>query len=189
MPQIYALLGRKRSGKDTTTFILKQHLNGTTTEFSFAEPLKKSLENLLGVERYHFHDQTKKEELLPQFNHTPRALMQWYGQMIKEKLGGDFWINQLRNKIQKCPSDYVIVTDCRTTDEVKMLLEFDNTVVVFLTRNNDSNDTDISETSVDEALRWMQANIRDSEKAKYIINNSHSVKILEETIVKVVLNK
>ena len=102
LPKIILLSGPKRSGKDTFANYLQQ--NYDYHHLKITSKLKDCIKNLFDLEEEHFEQ--KKEELIPNWNTTPRRLMQFIGtdmfqykiQEIIPEIGRNFWIKSLFNE-------------------------------------------------------------------------------------------
>lgn len=125
---IFAFLGRKRSGKDTSAEILKEILDErgiTYHELAFADPMKKTLADMFSVSEELFHDQSKKETKCVLGKYSPRELLCWYGDMMRGRFGDDFFVNATKKVIEEKLEtvDAVIVTDLRFPIEAYYLID------------------------------------------------------------------
>lgn len=124
---IFAFLGRKCSGKDTSAEILKNILDEhgiTYHELAFADSIKKTLAAMFNVPEELFHDQLKKETKCILEKYSPRELLCWYGDMMKERFGDDFFVTATKKVIEEKLKtvDVIIVTDLRFSTEAYYLI-------------------------------------------------------------------
>ena len=166
--KIYGFLGRKRSGKDTAAKIVDDTTDADTKVkyMSFAEPMKDALIELTGAKREYFYDQEFKEQPVIVFGDrkfTPRELMTWYGGLMREKFGSNFWSDKVKERIAKENVDYLLITDVRFLEEAKMIDELGGTIVYM---NRDvilgplPKDADVSEKVVYDSAKWAKQNAK-----------------------------
>ena len=102
LPQIILLSGSKRCGKDTFAKYLQE--NYDYNHVKITSKLKYCIKLLFNLEDKDFEQ--KKEELNPNWNTTPRRLMQFIGtdifqykiQELIPHIGRNFWIQSLFNE-------------------------------------------------------------------------------------------
>lgn len=80
---------------------------------------------------------------------SARDIMQYVGTKIFRKIYGDIWVEACINHILSEQPEIAVIGDCRFPNEVKAIQDAGG-VVVRLTRNRNSEDTDVSETALDE---------------------------------------
>lgn len=121
------LSGGMSSGKDTFASYVKA--NYVFSQTAFADHMKESLFLLVKplvpeLTIFHFYDPSLKNEPLSLRSdlskkfYTPRDLMQWYGEVVKENFGIYYWCKIVENKI-KDTSDNIIITDARFIYEIE----------------------------------------------------------------------
>lgn len=180
MGNIVFVSGRKRVGKDTfSNFFVEQGYQ----RVAFADFLKISCQKFLAdqfnyyVPLSDFYSDEKdfityQLPLAEPESYTVRDLLQWYGQMIKEKFGLLYWVDHAIESILSGSDDNIIITDVRfpyEVDRVKLkLLQF-NCVTVWVERDTPFNDTHVSETSINPQLYSFQ----------HIINNNGTLEDLK----------
>ena len=140
--KVIALCGDIGAGKDTTAKYLKElyqdSFNYKVKVIAFADRVKDIVatahpefidrQKLQGItETDRFWRTQEIPELSKQYNTviTPRKLMQIYGDLYRNHINPDFWINSVKNQIlqaKKEKVDYVIITDCRFVNELKFVL-------------------------------------------------------------------
>lgn len=170
--QIFSLLGRKRSGKDTAAKIIHESLDCNDNKvkyMSFAEPIKDALIDLTGAPLEFFYEQQFKEQPLIIFGSrkfTPRELMVWYGNLMRDKFGNNFWVDKVKKKIQQLGDtvDYLFITDVRFLEET-IMLDSIGSKIIYMDRDAILDpipkDADISEKIVYESRAWARENAKD----------------------------
>lgn len=176
--KIISFLGRKCSGKDTAAKIvcydisyrhISKYGDVVIKTMSFAKPLKDTLIALTGAPEEYFYDQKMKEKPCIEYNNkmfTPRELMTWFGNLMREKFGTDFWLNKFKQELENHDKnvDFVLVTDVRFTEEVKMINDMGGKII-YIDRDKIlgpmSDDADISEKVVYESKEWAKENAAD----------------------------
>jgi hypothetical protein len=155
---IITLTGLKGSGKSTAAKYLVD--NYGFTEFSFADPLKKSLSIMLDTSINWFHDPVLKETIIPHWNNTPRYFMtKWGTEVFRETIPKitpeitSLWIELMKKKINESTCERIVVSDCRFDDEAELL------------RNNGSMVLEIS--------RFTKKEISDSHASEQGINKDY----------------
>ena len=180
MTKVVGFLGRAGSGKDTCALMIQDDFEHVIL-LSFAGILKRQLSEMLDIEIDHFHDRGLKEKELETYpGWTPRSLMTWYGSMMKEKFGHDFWIQRLKSKLSQYDNDnnIFIITDVRFKEEAEFIRSNQGTIV-YVDRDN--------------ILGPLPENAHVSEKAVYdtknqidhvhIINDTMDLKKLKDELV------
>lgn len=111
---LIGIAGRARSGKDTVAdFIISRT---GACKYSFAEPLKKMLLPL-GIDMSDLYWQENKETVIPDFNASPRRLMQTLGtEWGRQLIHPDLWLNLAHQKLEQCV-DGMVVSDVRFENE------------------------------------------------------------------------
>lgn len=160
--KLIGIVGKKGVGKDTMADILisSQH---NCTKLSFAEPLKKIVVELFLLEWDDVLDHHKKDSLLPQWNKTPRQLLQWIGtDIFRTHVQDDIWILHLQSRIAKLrqshPSLHILVTDVRFQNEADCIRKLGGVIIRIVPSSSSpiknphlhtNNDTHSSETEQD----------------------------------------
>lgn len=191
--KLYGFVGRAGSGKDTCATLLKNKLTFSLhcdpheiIQLSFAGPLKRDLANMLQIDETYFHDRVLKESPVPGYEqHTPRSLMTWYGTLMKQKFGNDFWIRRMAQEIniRKHSSKCIMITDVRFVDEMEFIRSRGGEII-YMDRDKvlhpiDTDTAHISELSVYACLKRCQD---DSFDYIHIDNNWNSTQKLENEI-------
>lgn len=132
--QVIGLMGRAGAGKDTCAEYLFDPK--TDVRLAFAGPMKHDLSNILNLPEKMFHERSLKERpLLSYPKDTPRTLMTWYGTLMKERFGNDFWIKRMRESIEAhnhCKR--ILITDVRFPDEVAFVRSYTNHTLIYVDR-------------------------------------------------------
>lgn len=128
---IIGVLGKKRSGKDTTGDYLVANHN--FTKYSFANPIKRGAMELFGfTEEQVFGD--SKDVIDPTWGITPRLVLQIMGTEIfqydmpkhipeLQVFGRSFWVKRFEQWYQKNKDLDVVICDVRFQHEVDAILE------------------------------------------------------------------
>lgn len=116
---IIGLTGKARAGKSTAAEQLVSRMG--FEEHAFAEKLKRILMNLLNLTEYQVYDQEGKLEIDPRYGKTPRHLMQWFGQVVRDELP-DAWEQALGREIAKLNHNRpIVISDIRYAGEAEMV--------------------------------------------------------------------
>jgi hypothetical protein len=102
-PKIIGIAGKAFTGKDTVASMIFYALNypdgkeftGEWEMVSFAAPLKRSVEAIMGLPCGAADNRGFRKEILPGFDFTLAKFLQDYGQLMRDKFGQDFWIRTL----------------------------------------------------------------------------------------------
>ena len=124
---IVAVVGKKRSGKDTIATMFMDGTKNSDNPFqqaSFAQPMKKWGSAMLGIPQQELedlkNDETKTLGGLPQ---TGRGFLQELGQGLKELLHDDMvWTNILVSNLE--PTKRYVISDTRFPFEEEALRSF-----------------------------------------------------------------
>lgn len=109
--------GLARSGKNTFGDLIQQYLaekhSITSRQFSFAEQLKSDLDPFLSKFGFNVWTEDTKEKTLI------RPLCVAFGCAMRDKTGGQYWIDQLEAKLLADNSQVKLVTDLRFPNEAQ----------------------------------------------------------------------
>lgn len=165
---IIGITGRKGSGKDT----IADHLISKYgfEKLSFAKPLKDMCKLVFNFTEEQVNGDLK-EVIDPQWNQTPRVILQYVGtdlfrnQMNKilDNIGDNFWVQNLKlrclQKIKENKDCKLVITDVRFPNEFELIKELNGQMIrvlrVFSLKEEDfteTSDSHISETSLDDAV-------------------------------------
>ena len=162
---VIGVAGKKRSGKDTFFNIISETL-GTrcnVKRYAFADEVKAYAENYFKIPK----DKVKEEE--------NRIYLQGIGQMFREKVNRNYWVNFLMIKMMesrlKDPNELSIITDVRYINEVEKILELENSLILKVENPNiESYDSHISENDLNEY------------HFDYIIKNDSTMDVYEKRV-------
>lgn len=194
MPQIIAVCGKARHGKDTIADYLVQ--NHDYIKMAIAEPLKEACRAIFGFEESQVYGD-RKEEIDEFWGSTPRKCLQYVGTELFRKqigeilpnVGSDIWIlstcRRIKTHFEKHPDTPIVISDIRFENEwdnIKKLGFEYKLIQVFNPRINDiSGITSVTHDS--ENLEWCEEAYDEK-----IINNG-SLEDLYSKIDDVLVNK
>lgn len=169
---IILLSGKKKHGKDSAAGFLSEYFKGdqySVNTFSFALSLKKAAAEIFQVPLYYFTSQEYKEQVLPDWNITPREILQKLGSEVGRNINKDVWVLNVIKKIEEFESNVTcgydehitpvsIVTDCRFSNEIELIRnrfkDIEKVVAIRIIRTNFKDTSEysnhISETALDE---------------------------------------
>ena len=125
MTKIIGLCGKAGCGKDLAATILWQEV--TDQRMAFAEPLYEAISAITKVGVTQFQDREFKEQIIPWIGKSPRYLLQTLGTEWGRKLvGEDFWVDILKNRIERMEwwngiARDIVITDVRFDNEAQMI--------------------------------------------------------------------
>lgn len=135
---IIGVLGKKRSGKDTTGDYLVSNKN--FIKYSFANPIKRGAMELFGfTEDQVFGD--AKDEIDPTWGITPRLVLQIMGTEVfqydmpryipeLQAFGRGFWVKRFEQWYEQNRHLDVVICDVRFQHEVDSILKMGGSVLV-----------------------------------------------------------
>lgn len=188
MKHIIILAGKKQTGKDIfSSFFIKDGY----FILAFAKALKFQLFHflcgLLNVASSKVDLNYNKESnlgitLSDGTEWTNRKALQWYGQVMKQQFGQNYWVDKVIDEImtiEKNGGNKFVITDCRFIYEmegIKNEFELDYKITtVYLKRNNGLFDDDISENSINE----------NNYNFDFVIDNNGGIEDLEKQYQKI----
>lgn len=135
-PNIIAICGYKRSGKDTIAkFIVDKY---GYEHYKLAAPLKECIQQLFGFTQEEMEG-SLKEQIHDYWQTSPRILMDYIGthvfqyeiQNVIPDIKRNFWINNLINKsdIKNNRNKKIVISDLRFEHEYNELMKY-NTLVI-----------------------------------------------------------
>lgn len=157
---VIAIVGKKRSGKDTAGNYLV-HEYGVAPAQKLAAPIKQIARMLFGWSQDMVEgDGYDREQHIDELGLSVRQFLQECGSLFKynlseilpeygEKVGAKIWAKILVRWLQEHGGSFNCVTDVRFPEEVEELRANFTTYVVKLVSDRSPQDTHISETSVD----------------------------------------
>lgn len=161
---LIAVLGRKSSGKDTfANYIINKY---GFIKYSFADPLKKGVQNFFNLTDQQLLDEKLKETIDPRWGISPRKLFQIIGtdifqNVLKEYIpelsinGRNHWVILFNQWFTSQKSDTnVIIADGRFLHEIEEVKKLGGKVIKIIRpdKNNNNinkNDIHLSELEID----------------------------------------
>lgn len=168
MKTIIGIGGQKRSGKSTLAGYIKQAgaVKGLVTEeISFADPIKKLLQEVFRYEVPYstFVDDSRKLDLVeiaPGVERTVRELLQKVGtECFRDIIHEDFWVHRGLGRINNSSANIVIIPDVRFPNELKLLKDLGKTVYVHRANFDREEDNHPSETNLIKMKEHFQEQI------------------------------
>ncbi len=161
---LLAVLGRKRSGKDTfSDYIIKKY---GFIKYSFADPLKKGIQAFFNLSNEQLYDEKLKETIDERWGVSPRTLFQVIGTDIFQhsiksffpELKGEprkHWVILFKewylDLIQKNPNAFVIVSDARFLHELNEIKNLGGIIIKIIRPLSEKNsDLHQSEKEIDD---------------------------------------
>jgi hypothetical protein len=157
---IIGVLGKKRSGKDTTGDYLVASKN--FVKYSFANPIKRGAMELFGfTEDQVFGD--AKDEIDPTWGITPRLVLQIMGTEVfqydmpkyipeLQVFGRSFWVKRFEQWYNQNKDLDVVICDVRFQHEVDAILKMGGTVLSVQRPNLSTGDEHASEKEMDSIV-------------------------------------
>jgi hypothetical protein len=154
---LIGIIGKARSGKDTTGDYLVNKNN--FTKYSFANPLKRGVMELFGfTEDQVFGD--SKDIIDPEWGVTPRLVLQVVGTEFfqfdlpnhipeLQSIGRGFWVKRFKQWYPKNNTKDIVICDVRFQHEVDAILEMGGSVWKIQRPNLTSTDGHASEKEMD----------------------------------------
>ena len=176
LPNLIALTGFKRCGKDTAGLYLIENHN--YIKYSFAGALKSACSEIFMFD-YEQTEGSKKEDFDERWNINPRKVFQRFGTEIfrdsleqffpeMKHLKNNFWIYRFKiwyqEQVKKNPNVRIVVTDVRFQNEADIIKELGGVIIKVSRKNIMTDDKHASEINI--------LNIN----ADYNINNNSSIK-------------
>ena len=178
--------GKKRSGKDTGAEILiKEH---NFIKYAFADALKQACQAIFLLTDQQV-DGSKKEDLDPRWNVSPRKMFQIFGTEIfrnnldkffpeMKEYKDEFWIYRFKlwhDKIRKeKPNTNIVITDIRFPNEMKIVKELGGKIIkVHRPNYKNGNDNHASEKHVDNM------------KGDFEVYNNENISKYQQKILKI----
>ncbi len=127
---LIGITGQMESGKTTAAEWLTKKYDFSI--FSFAHPLKKSCAELTGLDMKYFTDTNLKYEKIELLNgKTTRWLMQSFGtEFVRNTIHPDFWINRMKQKLDKISvTGRIVIDDIRFANEAKLIHDLGGKVI------------------------------------------------------------
>ena len=170
--KVIGLAAKAGGGKDTAGDLIRKSLESkgyTTTQISFANPLKDICTMLFGWDRDRLHTDAefKESSLLDDGSPDPacemlgmsrRVVMQRLGtEAMREGLHTDIWVIAMKLAIMRGDYDeydYGLLTDCRFINELQFVRDLDGTLIRIDRAGEQSTLTEHTEHASE--LEWQQ---------------------------------
>lgn len=190
---LVAVLGRKRSGKDTfSDYIIEKY---DFKKYSFADPLKRGIQSFFNLSNEQLYDESLKETIDERWGVSPRKLFQVIGTEIFQHSIKSFlpelkgeprkhwvllfkeWYLELKKKE---PSALVVLSDARFLHELSEIKDLDGVIIKIIRPKSEENgDLHQSENEID--------NIPE-ELINYKINNNSTLADFYSKIDDILMN-
>lgn len=180
--KLIGILGKKRSGKDTSGDYLVEKYN--FKKYAFADPIKEICRILFDFNEEQLYGE-KKEAVDFRWYLTPRDAFQKIGTefgqndinnyfpRMKERLKDEIiWIKLFKIWYEKNKNHDIVITDVRFQHEIDAIKSLGGNIIK-VNRNNIANDKHISENYVDNV---------DKNEIYYFINNNYKLEDLYSQI-------
>lgn len=141
IPRLIGITGKAGAGKDTLADYLVRHFGAQ--KYSFALPLKQSLNTMFGWHMDQWNDREWKERVIPWLGKSPRQMAQTIGtEWGRELVHPQLWVLLAERKYIQHIDDYsqdfgamppFVIPDVRFTNEAEMIRS-QNGVVIQLHR-------------------------------------------------------
>ena len=128
---LIGVAGPKNSGKDTFAERFKLEVP-TAIIRAFAEPVKRTCQQLYLLSDLQLYDTDAKERVDPRWNLTPRQMFQQVGtDYVRQQLDPDFWLKhfELWYQQHRLSNHVIIVPDVRFQNEVDLIHKLGGKVV------------------------------------------------------------
>jgi len=157
---LIAVLGKKRSGKDTfSDYIINKY---GFLKYSFADPLKKGIQCFFNLTDEQLNNQELKEIIDPRWGVSPRRLFQVIGTDIFQHSLQKFipeleiesrkhWVILFKQWYEKYNSENIIISDGRFLHEIEEIKKLGGKVIKIIRPMTKIEDNDIhqSENEID----------------------------------------
>lgn len=157
--KLIGILGKKKSGKDTTGNYLIE--NYKFKRYAFADPIKKITEILFDFSEEQLNGDKRKDAVDFRWYITPREAFQKIGTefgqdiiyslfpKLKQRLGNEIiWVKLFKQWYEKNNKSDIVITDVRFPHEIEAI-KFLGGIIVKIERDNVPLDKHISEQYID----------------------------------------
>lgn len=182
MPKIIGFHGIAGAGKDTAAAALKESEKNTDV-FAFAGPLKEACKILFNFSHEQLHDGFLKEVHDERWDRSPRQILQWLGtDILRNHINQDFFVLNMKQRIDASKADYVIISDVRFDNEAEFIRSIGGKVIK-ITRDNEKNDGKTTKHSGHITEKGISQNLIDA-----VIENNGTIEEFQNRVIFVVKN-
>lgn len=148
---IIGLAGKAGAGKDLFAELIKKQLTSVEV-LAFAKPIKDAAKILFNFTDEQLYDHIKKEEIDPRWGKSPRQVFQWLGGLLRKDVHDDFFIGNMKQRIENSKADVIVITDVRFLNELKLIKFMDGKVIKIVRPNAETtkHSDDISEQGIED---------------------------------------
>ena len=146
-PIYIGLTGRAGAGKDTVAVhienLLFAHFFIDAESTALAHPIRLAVIDLFGLQWKQLGDRTLKEEVIHEYQLSPRQIMQKFGSAMRAEFGDDIFTRAadkyLSANLHRC--EVHIITDIRYQNEAEWLLAKPNSILIQIVRPGNTDGT------------------------------------------------
>lgn len=151
---VIGIHGKKGSGKTTVSSFIR-FMDPTFDETTFAFPLKPAAQILFNWEHLDLNNGPDKEIIDPRWGLTPRHVLQHLGtDYLRSVYGEDFFIKNLKHRLQSTTNKKLIVGDLRFPNEAEFIKNEKGLVFKIVRPGLESIDQHPSEIALDDYKDW-----------------------------------
>lgn len=184
---VIGIIGRKKCGKNTVAQYIENFSEYKVFNLAFADDIKQICTNLFDFpnETFFYNENLKEIIHIDYCDFTPREILQKFGNdCIKKTFGKDFWIKKIQRKINSIIENHknqkilITLSDCRFENEIRFLLNFYNTKLIYIDseiRLGLNKDSHVSEKEIYKIKNKFEKDI-------FFIDNNKSIIAFEEKI-------
>jgi hypothetical protein len=150
---IIGLAGKAGSGKDLFAELIKKRLT-SVENLAFAKPIKDAAKILFNFTDDQLYNYIKKEEIDPIWDKSPRQIFQLLGGMLRKDVHENFFIMNIKQKIESSNANVIVITDVRFINELEFIRSIGGKIIKILRPNAITTEhcDDISEQGISNEL-------------------------------------
>lgn len=100
-----------------------------------------------------------------------RLLLQLYGtEIFRKRIDNDWWVNQVKKRLETITTDVIIITDLRFENEIIQSTDKYDVYTIRIHKDINTNDIHLSEISLDHYEYW-----------DYVVDNNRTLEDLEKS--------
>ena len=174
---VVGLAGRKGCGKSAVADMLK---SAGYHEVAFGTPLKDICRISHGLSERQLYGDLKETPDVRHDGLTPREILQVVGtDLFRAKFGGGIWVSVAERNVRASRRRYVVVSDVRFPEEVRMVRDTFGGKVYFIERDNHE-PSGVGDAHVSEGLQF------DADTMTKLWNRGTSLDELREEVRKTI---